>query len=154
MQKISTIIIGTVAALTMAAAAHAQPFSPPGTVQLSNNGLIAFSQGFIELRCGLTGTATIDRAGNGEITNLRSTGAGLCQRISFGAFPYRVTSNGSASLTIHAMSISSPLGTCSGSLTGAYNQATGQFTFNRSTISIGNPCTVTGAVTTTPAISF
>lgn len=154
MQKISTIVIGGVAAIALAAAAHAQPFSPAGTVTLSNNGQMSFSQGFVQLQCGLTGTATIDQAGNGAFTDLRTTGSELCQSISFNAFPYRLSSNGPATLTIHAMSITSALGSCSGNLTGSYNQATGQITFNRATIASGTPCTVSGTVNTTPAISF
>lgn len=135
--------------------ASAQTVSPAGPFTLSNVGTISVSKG-ITLSCGLTGSGNVTAGGAATVTSLNLTG-GLCGSIVFSGTPYTISSTSTSSITINGVVVTAITGNCAGSLTGSFNQATGEITFANATLpstSGGSACRITGKVKTTPALSF
>ncbi|MGK6355698.1 hypothetical protein ACMGDH_10795 [Sphingomonas sp. DT-207] len=135
--------------------ASAQTVSPTGPFTLTNVGTISVTKG-ITLSCGLTGSGNVSSSGAASVTSINLTG-GLCGSIVFSGTPYAVTSTSTSSITINGVVVTAITGNCAGNLTGSFNQATGEITFANATLpstSGGNPCSITGKVKTTPALSF
>jgi hypothetical protein len=134
--------------------ASAQTFSPSGPFTLTNSGSITVSKG-ITLNCGLNGSGSVS-GGAASVSSINLTG-GLCSSVHFTGTPYTVTSGSLTSITLNGVVVTAITGNCAGTLTGAYNQATGAITFANATIpstSGGSPCRVSGTVQISPTVTF
>ncbi|ATY31013.1 hypothetical protein [Sphingomonas psychrotolerans] len=134
--------------------ASAQTFSPNGAVSLASIGNITVSKG-ITLSCGLAGTGSVS-SGALSVSSITLSG-GLCPSVTFSGTPYTVTSGSLTAVTLNGVVVTAITGNCAGTLTGAYNQATGVITYANATIpstSGGSPCRVTGRVQVSPTVTF
>jgi hypothetical protein len=134
--------------------ASAQTFSPNGSVSLASIGTIAVSKG-ITLNCGLAGTGAVT-SGALSVSSITLSG-GLCGSVTFSGTPYTVTSGSLTSVTLNGVVVTAITGSCAGTLTGSYNQATGVITYANATIPSttgGSACRVTGRVQVSPTVTF
>jgi hypothetical protein len=134
--------------------ASAQTFSPNGPFTLASIGSISVSKG-ITLSCGLNGGGNVS-GGAAWVSSLNLTG-GLCGSVTFSGFNYPVTSTSLTTITLNGVVVTAITGSCAGTLTGTYNQATGVITYANATIPSttgGNPCRISGRVQVSPTVTF
>jgi len=145
------------AALVLAIAstgAAADTWSPQGTIGLANVGNILVKKG-LTLNCGLSGSSTVDAAGNASLGSLSLSGV-LCSLVNFTSLPYDLVGNAGNTVTLQGVSVTAITGSCSGDITGSFNQATGEITFDQAELpaTSGSPCVISGTISTNPQASY
>ncbi|WP_143732488.1 hypothetical protein [Microbulbifer sp. GL-2] len=151
MKKILTALALTI----VSTGAAADTWSPQGTIGLANVGNIAVKKG-INLNCGLSGSTTVDAAGNSSVGSLSLSGF-LCGSVTFTKLPYTLVGNADNTVTLHNVNVNAITGDCFGNITGDFNQATGELTFNAAqlpSVGTGANCEISGTISTNPQASF
>lgn len=141
------------AILPIASPAMAQSFSPASsTTTLS--GLLNLQQS-ININCQVQINASIDAAGQATVTSRSfSPGNPLCGGAvtPFGTWTLSPDNPTQVSATVGSTSV---LGTCSGSITGTWNNATNSVTFTNAIVpGTPAPCIVNGTLTSVPGVTI
>ncbi|MFA0809570.1 hypothetical protein [Microbulbifer epialgicus] len=152
MKKILTALTLAIASTGVAA----DSWSPQGAIGLANVGNIKVSKG-IDLNCALSGSATVDAAGNASVGSLSLSTGFLCSNVDFTNLPYTLVGNAGNTVTLQDVTVTAITGNCFGDITGNFNQATGEITFNAAqlpAVGSGADCEITGTISTNPQASF
>lgn len=140
--------------------ANAQTFTPAGTYALTGN--VVFNQSFAQ-SCTLSMTLNVPSTPSSSATATTGTppfrpGGLLCASLTVTGAPHIVTFDPATSqLSLSGFVINTPLtGSCGGTLSGVWNNATKQMTINTSLPGIGAaaPCTVVGTLAAPSGLSI
>ena len=155
LNKKSLISTGALAlaAMTVASPAMAQSFKPVNsTTKLS--GVLNLQQS-ININCNVHVDVSINGSGVATVTSRSfSPGSPLCGGVvqPFGTWTLTPNSTTQVTATVGASSV---LGSCVGSVIGAWNNANSTLTFNNATVpGTPGPCTVNGTLTANPAVTI
>ena len=134
-------------------------WSPTGTIVLSTvpGFPLSVTKG-ISLSCDASGSVDLDGS-NASVASIGLSGNPLCVNIAFTNFPYNMEGDATNdTVTLENVDVQGVTGNCLGDLTGDFDQATGEITFNAASIPSnppgGSDCIFTGFFTTSPQASF
>ncbi len=132
---------------TPAAAYHLTPestsFSGTGTTSATKNG--------VTLKCKAKFQGSVDSNGVGSVTSGTFSGQIGCNTVTLGNLPWKSTAKGATKLTIANVAFDSPIGNCGpGNLVVKLTDGVIKFT----NIALAGGCTVSGKITTSPALSI
>ncbi|MFA0809569.1 hypothetical protein [Microbulbifer epialgicus] len=138
--------------------AAADTWSPQATIGLVNVGTRSIEvSGGLTFACNLSGSVTIDAAGNASVGSLSLIEGFACPAIFFNSLPYTMVGNTDNTVTLQEVNMSGVTGHCFGDLTGDFNQATGELSFNNAVlpnVGTGLDCKISGTISTNPQVSF
>ncbi|WP_444940270.1 hypothetical protein ACJJI5_00800 [Microbulbifer sp. EKSA008] len=149
-------ILAALALAIVSTGAVADTWYPQGTIGMANVGDIRVSSSY-HFTCGLSGSITIDSAGNASLGSLSLNTGFLCGAVFFNNLPYTLVGNVGDTVTLKDVTISGVTGNCFGDINGDFNQSTGEITFNAAVIprvGIGTDCEISGTISTNPQASF
>lgn len=153
MKMFKSYAIAAIASLGMASAASAQTFSPDGARTIT--GSVEVSKG-LTLNCSASGTASVT-GGAARVDSLALSTGFLCSGVTFSGFPYAISASGPSSVTINNVVVTAITGSCAGSISGSYDQSTGEVTFDNAqlpTTTGGSNCAISGSLVIDPAATI
>jgi hypothetical protein len=136
-----------IAGITPAAAYHLSPestsFTGAGKTSATKNG--------VSLPCKASFTGHVDSSGVGWVDSGTFTGQVGCSTVGLQNLPWKSLAKSAKKVTIFNVTFTSPIGNCGPSKL-PVKLVNGVITFN--TVPISGGCTVSGKITTTPALSI
>ena len=126
----------------------------PANTSFSASGSTTLVKSGITVGCTATFVGKTNADGSGaQVTSASFTGGTLCSSISAVGLPWTITAPSTSSATLSGVQVNTPLGGCGPSTVNAgWSNSSSTLTLSNAQLSGG--CTVTGTLSTTPALNF